>query len=92
MRNSTKNGYLLTVTAKGQNVYDVRESLIQYIEDNIYISGMKYRSDIGKRIEDYGTNETMRSKKEKESQEKENKAKADARAKELLKKELYGTD
>jgi phosphoribosylamine--glycine ligase len=48
---STKNGYLLTVTAKGKTIEGTREDLIKYIKDNIYLSGMKYRSDIGKRVE-----------------------------------------
>ena len=48
---ATKNGYLLTVTAKGKTIEGTREDLIKYIKDNIYLSGMKYRSDIGKRVE-----------------------------------------
>lgn len=48
---ATKNGYLLVVTGKGKTIEGTRETLIQYIKDNIYISGMKYRSDIGKRVE-----------------------------------------
>ena len=43
---ATKNGYLLTVTGAGKNIPQVRENLIQYIKDNIYIPGMKYRHDI----------------------------------------------
>jgi phosphoribosylamine-glycine ligase len=49
---ATKNGYLLTVTAKGKTIESTRNTLIEYIKDNLYISGMKYRSDIGKRVED----------------------------------------
>jgi phosphoribosylamine--glycine ligase len=48
---ATKNGYLLTVTAKGKTIKDTREKLIEYIKENLYISGMKYRSDIGERVE-----------------------------------------
>lgn len=48
---ATKNGYLLTITARGKTIQSTRESMIEYIKDNIYISGMKYRSDIGKRVE-----------------------------------------
>jgi phosphoribosylamine--glycine ligase len=51
---ATKNGYLLTVTGLGKNIADARETLIQYIKDNLYISGMKYRTDIGKRVEKEG--------------------------------------
>ena len=49
---ATKNGYLLTVTGKGKTIEDTRHALIEYIKENIYISGMKYRTDIGKRLED----------------------------------------
>lgn len=49
----TKNGYLLTVTAKGEEISEIRESLLDYIKNNILISGMKYRSDIGARVEEY---------------------------------------
>lgn len=48
---ATKNGYLLTVTGKGKTIEKTREDLIQYIKDNIYLSGMKYRNDIGERVE-----------------------------------------
>jgi len=48
----TKNGYLLTITGKdGENLHDVRHNLREYVKENIYISGMKYRQDIGKRVE-----------------------------------------
>lgn len=49
---ATKNGYLLTVTGTGNSIEDAREKLLEYIKNNIYISGMKYRHDIGKRVED----------------------------------------
>ncbi len=49
----TKSGYLLTVTGTGRSVSDVRDKISEYIRDNIYISGMKYRYDIGERIEEY---------------------------------------
>lgn len=58
---ATKNGYLLTVTGRGKNIEKAREDLIQYIKDNIYISGMKYRTDIGKRVEEYANqNKTIK--------------------------------
>jgi phosphoribosylamine--glycine ligase len=50
---ATKNGYLLTVTMNGGEIAEIREKLIEYIKDNIFISGMKYRSDIGLRVEEY---------------------------------------
>jgi phosphoribosylamine-glycine ligase len=50
---ATKSGYLLTVTAIGEEIAKVREGLIEYIKDNILIAGQKYRSDIGKRVEEY---------------------------------------
>lgn len=52
-RVATKNGYLLTVTGSGKDIASVREELIEYIEDNIHIAGMKIRTDVGKRIEDF---------------------------------------
>lgn len=51
---ATKNGYLLTVTMRGKNVADAREKCLAYIKDNIYISGMKWRTDIGKKLEEQG--------------------------------------
>jgi hypothetical protein len=50
---ASKNGYLLTVTKKGMNVKIVRTHLIDYIKSNLFISGMKFRSDIGKRVEQF---------------------------------------
>jgi phosphoribosylamine-glycine ligase len=50
---ATKNGYLLTVTAKGDEIAEIREGLIDYIKENLFISGMKYRTDIGERVEEY---------------------------------------
>lgn len=51
-RVATKNGYLLVATKKGDSIEKIREDLIEYIKENIYISGMKYRTDLGKRIEE----------------------------------------
>lgn len=50
---ATKNGYILTVTNRGTGIADSREKLIEYIQENIYIPGQKWRTDIGKRIEDF---------------------------------------
>jgi len=59
----TKSGYLLTVTGrdtKGEygkdsenDIEAIRKNLLHYTKNNIYISGIKYRQDIGKRIEKY---------------------------------------
>lgn len=48
---ATKGGYLLTVTGKGEDIATVRDDILEYIKDNIMISGMKYRTDLGKKIE-----------------------------------------
>lgn len=50
---ATKNGYLGTCTGTGKDIRSCRESLLKYIKDNVYVSGLKYRQDIGKRIEEY---------------------------------------
>ncbi len=50
---ATKNGYLLVVTEMGKSIENVREKLIEYIKDNIFIAGMKYRTDLGKKIEEF---------------------------------------
>lgn len=49
----TKNGYLLTVTRRGEYISTTRDALIHYIKKNIFIPGMKYRQDIGKRVEQF---------------------------------------
>lgn len=50
---ATKSGYLLTVTATGESISEIREGLIEYVKDNISIAGQKYRTDIGARVEEY---------------------------------------
>jgi len=50
---ATKSGYLLTVTASGDDIASVREGLIEYIKGSLMIAGMKYRTDIGVRVEEY---------------------------------------
>jgi phosphoribosylamine-glycine ligase len=50
---ATKNGYLLTVTMNGGEISEIREKLIDYIKSNLFIAGMKFRSDIGLRVERY---------------------------------------
>lgn len=65
---ATKNGYLLTVTGSGSSISDTRDELIEYIKENIYISGMKYRTDIGARVEkDGGTSKEQKLQKKYES-------------------------
>lgn len=49
----TKSGYLLTVTGRGEYISTTRDAIIHYIKQNIFLSGMKYRSDIGKRVEQF---------------------------------------
>lgn len=48
---ATRNGFLLTVTGTGETISHTRSSLIKYIKSNLYIPGMKYRTDIGTRVE-----------------------------------------
>lgn len=52
-RVATKNGYLLTVSMRGDEISTVRDDILEYIKSNLFISGMKYRTDIGKKVEDY---------------------------------------
>jgi len=49
----TKSGYLYTVTGRGEYISTLRDSLIHYIKQNTFLPGMKYRSDIGKRVEQF---------------------------------------
>ena len=64
---ATKCGYLLTVTGVGKTIKSCWENLIEYIKNNLYISGQKYRMDIGKRIEPYESELTINNNEEKES-------------------------
>lgn len=52
-RVATKGGYLLTVTMRGKDIEDAREKSKDYIKDNLYISGMTYRQDLGKKFEEH---------------------------------------
>jgi phosphoribosylamine-glycine ligase len=47
----TKNGHMLTVTGRGSHIALCRDALIYYIKQNLYLPGMKYRMDIGARVE-----------------------------------------
>ena len=49
----TKSGYLYTVTGRGEYISTLRDSLIHYIKQNTFVPGMKWRSDIGKRVEEF---------------------------------------
>lgn len=51
---ATDSGYMLTVTGKGKTIGEIRENLIYYIKDNLYLPGMKWRSDIGEKLEESG--------------------------------------
>lgn len=50
---ATTSGYILTVTGRGKSIKETRENLIAYIKDNLYLSNMKIRTDIGKRVEEF---------------------------------------
>lgn len=50
-RVATRGGYLLTATGHGTDVAAVREELIGYVKDSVYVPGMKVRTDIGRRVE-----------------------------------------
>lgn len=50
---ATKDGYLFTVSGRGDDIPSVREDIMNFMEDNLYIAGLKYRTDIGARIEDF---------------------------------------
>lgn len=52
-RVATKGGYLLTVTMRGEDIEEVREKSKEYIKDNLKISGMGYRQDLGKGFEEH---------------------------------------
>lgn len=52
-RVASKNGYLMTITSRGDSIEEARETIIEMIKDSVYIEGMKYRTDIGKRVEDF---------------------------------------
>ena len=82
---ATKNGYLIVVTAKGKTIQDTREALIQYIKDNLYISGMKFRTDIGQRVEKH-MGIVQKQNKEQQEMSDEEKRKA---VREKLKKIIY---
>jgi phosphoribosylamine-glycine ligase len=49
----TKSGYLGTVTGRGRYISTTRDNLIHYIKQNLYFPGLKYRTDIGKRLEQF---------------------------------------
>ena len=50
---ATGNGYLFVVTGVGSSIPHTRKKLIKFIKENLYISGINYRTDIGERIEEF---------------------------------------
>ena len=50
---ASKSGYILTVTGKGKSIKETRDNLLKFVKDSLYLSGMKYRTDLGKRVEDF---------------------------------------
>lgn len=50
---ASKSGYLLTVTGIGKDIRDAREKMLKYIKDNLYLSDMTYRQDLGENVEEY---------------------------------------
>ncbi len=50
---ATPSGYMFTVTATGESVAEARERIIEDIENLTYLSGAKYRKDIGERVEGF---------------------------------------
>jgi phosphoribosylamine-glycine ligase len=52
-RVASKSGYLLTCTMRGGELEKTRDKLIEYIKDNLFISGMIFRQDLGRNLIDY---------------------------------------
>ena len=50
---ASKSGYLLTCTGTGKDIRDCREKMLKYIKENIYLSDMTYRQDLGENVEKY---------------------------------------
>jgi phosphoribosylamine-glycine ligase len=50
---ATKGGYLLTVTGYGNDIADARKKMLEYIKNNLYITDMGYRQDLGENVEKY---------------------------------------
>lgn len=50
---ATTNGYLLTTTLHGKTIKDVQKDLVEYTKDNLYLSDMVVRHDIGERVLNY---------------------------------------
>jgi len=49
----TKNGYLFTVTGRGEYISTTRDNILHYIKQNTFFPGAKWRTDIGKRVEQF---------------------------------------
>lgn len=52
-RIATSSGYILTSTAIGDSIKEARDKAISEIEDNVYLTDMKWRADGGDRILKY---------------------------------------
>lgn len=50
---ATKSGYIFTVVGNGGEIAEIREEILEYIKANVLLSGMKFRQDIGSRVEEY---------------------------------------
>lgn len=50
---ATGNGYMLTVTMRGNSVKELQDKCVSYIEDNLSLHAMQYRKDIGSRVEKF---------------------------------------
>jgi hypothetical protein len=42
----------MEITGRGDSIKSTRDGLIKYIKDNVFVSGQKYRTDIGIRVEE----------------------------------------
>lgn len=51
-RVATDCGYMLTVTGIGETVEGVRDEIMAFVKNSVYLPGMKHRTDIGKRAQD----------------------------------------
>lgn len=49
----TKSGYILTVTTTGESVAEVRETLMEYAKENVYLPDQQWIVDLGCRMEDW---------------------------------------
>ena len=50
---ATESGYMLTVSGYGDTVEEAREDAKEFAKENLYLPGMKWRQDLGYKIEDF---------------------------------------